>query len=177
MVSVCAIGNKSLQLVNPRVNAVNIIMINCTIGTKRELCSAKYKALWANSVPYELIKNTDTRTSFLRLLRPMQLLISFCLLIHTHICSSKFPAKDFFASDSNRIFTQQKTGMEGGEILENKIGLILFWRVSCNDTVKKYLHTCTFFSFLTLLKDFISKLVLISRAGTDPVFYYPDIRS
>ena len=69
--------------------------------------------------------------------------------------------------------------MEGGEILENKIGLILFWRVSCNDTVWKYLHTCTFtfFSFLTLLKYFISKLVLISRAGTDPVFYYPDIRS
>ena len=25
----------------------------------RELCSAKYEALWANGVPYELIKNTD----------------------------------------------------------------------------------------------------------------------
>ena len=83
MVSVCAIGNKSLQLVNPRVNAVNIIMINCTIGIKRELCSAKYKALWANSAPYELIKNTDTCTSFLRLLRPIQLLISI-LSVNPH---------------------------------------------------------------------------------------------
>ena len=62
---VCVPLGINLQLVNPKVNAVNIIMINCTIGTKRELCSAKYKALWANGVPYELIKNTVTCTSHL----------------------------------------------------------------------------------------------------------------
>ena len=28
-------------------------------GPKRELCSAKSEALWANGAPYELIKNTD----------------------------------------------------------------------------------------------------------------------
>ena len=43
-----------------RVNDVsdNIIIINCATGSKRELCSAKKEALWANGAPYDLIKNT-----------------------------------------------------------------------------------------------------------------------
>ena len=55
---VCAPLRIHLEL---KVNAVtdNIIILNCATGPKRELCSAKKEALWANGAPYELIKNTD----------------------------------------------------------------------------------------------------------------------
>ena len=49
---VCAPLGINLESIN------NIIIINCTTGPKRELCSAKKEALWTNDDPYELIKNT-----------------------------------------------------------------------------------------------------------------------
>ena len=54
--SICAI----LSQITKRVNAVsdNIIIINCTIGPNRELCSA----LGADGVLYKLIKITDIQT-------------------------------------------------------------------------------------------------------------------
>ena len=67
MASVCAPFGIHLEPINKELILLhvgdNVIIINCATGPKRELCSAKKKeALWANGVPYELIKNTVKHT-------------------------------------------------------------------------------------------------------------------
>ena len=43
---------------------LGIVIDSNPSGPKTELCSAKYEALWANGVPYKLIKNLPLVTVF-----------------------------------------------------------------------------------------------------------------
>ena len=51
LVSVCVPLGIHVHLESINAVSDNIIIINCTTRPKKELCSAKLQALWANGVP------------------------------------------------------------------------------------------------------------------------------